>query len=128
MASNEALGKYEQKILGNWEEVYKKGQLTFWVLLALKDGPKHMSGIKDFIAERTNKTITADDQSMYRALRRYYSAELVDYTAESSKGGPDRKVYHLTNVGQRVLAAFCARNLTPVFYQGDVRTLITKEG
>ena len=29
-----------EELLDAWEETYKKGQLTFWVFLALKEGNK----------------------------------------------------------------------------------------
>ena len=33
-------------LLTSWEETYKKGQLTLWVFLALKDGQKYVDEIK----------------------------------------------------------------------------------
>ena len=44
--------KYNQiidELLSAWEETYKKGQLTFWVFLALKEGNKCMEQIKEFV-------------------------------------------------------------------------------
>ena len=70
---------YKTKLLTNWEETYKKGQLTFWILLTLKDKPIYVSEIKDFIKSITNGTISCEDQSVYRALRKYYDLEIVDY-------------------------------------------------
>jgi PadR family transcriptional regulator, regulatory protein PadR len=118
------LDDYEQKLLDGWEDVYKKGQLTLWIMLALKDGDKHMAAIKDFITTATNGTLSADDQSMYRALRRYYDAELVDFTEKPGKSGPDRKVYSLTGVGLHVLQQFLDRNITSVFYTPKIEQLI----
>lgn len=37
------------ELLDAWEETYKKGQLTFWVFLALKEGNKCVEDIKDFV-------------------------------------------------------------------------------
>ncbi len=120
------LDEYENKLLEGWEEVFKKGQLTFWIMLALKHGPKHMADIKSFIDEATGGTLSADDKSMYRALRRYFDAELIDFTAEAGDGGPDRKVYSLTPIGQKVLARFVDRNITSVFYQPTIKALIER--
>ena len=36
-------------LLSSWEETYKKGQLTLWIFLALKDGQKYVDEIKKFI-------------------------------------------------------------------------------
>jgi PadR family transcriptional regulator PadR len=117
---------YVTKILNNWEEVAKRGQLTLWVLLALKDGPKHMADIKRFIAEATHETITADDRSLYRALRRYHQAEMLGFKAQPGSG-PDRKVYELTPIGSEVLRQFIRRNITDVLFQPKIVKLLKEE-
>ncbi|HSW78704.1 MAG TPA: PadR family transcriptional regulator [Candidatus Babeliales bacterium] len=117
------LDKYERKLLEGWEEVFKKGQLTLWIMLALKDGPKHMSEIKEFIYRATNGSLSADDKSMYRALRRYYDTELVEYEERPGKGGPDLKVYSLSSVGSKVLDAFVKRNIVDVYFNKKVKEL-----
>ena len=117
---------YAQKLLDGWEEVYKKGQLTLWILLALRDGPKHMAEIKAFIERGTNGHLSVDDQSMYRALRRYYETELADY-APAPGNGPDRKVYRLSALGERLLRDFVKRNIIETLYQPSIRSLIERD-
>lgn len=117
---------YEQQLLEGWEDVFKKGQLTLWILLALKDGPKHMADIKGFILDATDGLLEADDKSMYRALRRYYDVEMVDFRTEANDKGPDRKVYQLTGVGLSVLNQFVRRNILNVFLKPSVRRLLEK--
>lgn len=121
------LNEDEYELLTGWEEIAKRGQLTLWIMLALKDNPKHMARIKTFISSATNGTLSADDQSMYRALRRYYDAGLVDYMQEKGKGGPERKVYKLTDSGQKVLSEFLRRNIKDMFYSEQVMKLVNKE-
>jgi PadR family transcriptional regulator, regulatory protein PadR len=121
------LDNYERKLLDGWEDVFKKGQLTLWIMLALKDGPKHMSEIKQFIHQATNGTLSADDQSMYRALRRYYDTELVDFKQEPGKGGPELKIYSLSHVGRNVLEIFIKRNILDVFFKPQIKSLIEGE-
>jgi PadR family transcriptional regulator PadR len=116
---------YEKKLLDGWEEVYKKAQLTLWILLALKDSPKHMTEIKLYINKLTNGTIIADDQSMYRALRRFHNAELINFITKPSDSGPNRKVYSLSRTGSVVLNEFLARNIMGVFYQDSVKKLLS---
>lgn len=118
------LDKYEKELLAGWEEVYKKGQLTLWILLALKDGPKHMEQMKRFISTFTNGALVADDKSMYRALRRYYDTELVDFNQMPSRAGPDLKIYRLSEIGTKVLDHFVKRNFLDVFFQPDVKKLL----
>jgi len=122
------LDSYENSLLSGWEDIYKKGQLTLWILLALRDSPKYMAQIKTFITEATSNTLLADDKSMYRALRRYHAAEMITFSTVPSETGPDRKLYQLASAGERVLAAFCERNIVPVFYRPDIQKLIESAG
>lgn len=114
---------YEVKLLDAWEEIYKRGQLTLWIMLALKKSAKHMHEIKEFIEESTDATLVADDKSMYRALRRYCEAEMIEFTASPNASGPDRKVYSLTTTGEAVLEAFLNRNMG-VFYKPEIMKLV----
>ncbi len=118
---------HEQKLLDGWEEAFKKGQLTLWIMLALKDSPKHMAAIKTFISSCTNGILLADDRSMYRALRRYYEVGLVDFEQAPGQNGPDRKVYQLTPTGQSVLRKFVERNILNVFFKSDIMKLLKEE-
>lgn len=118
------LSNYEQTLLEGWEETHKKGQLTFWMLFSLYESGKHMSGIKEWVYSMTHGTITADDQSMYRALRRLKSADIIQFENVPSTSGPDLKVYHLTDIGERVLGAFAKRNISSIYLQPRIRKLI----
>lgn len=113
------LNHYEQELLSGWEEIYKRGQLTLWILLALADGPKHMADIKKYIQTQTFDVVTADDRSMYRALRRYAETDLVVYKNRQISNGPDRKVYELTQTGSNVLGSFVERNIKSLVKQYD---------
>lgn len=119
--------EYEKKLLEGWEDVFKKGQLTLWIFLALKDSPKHMAEIKNFIDASTKGVLSVDDQSMYRALRRYHEVEMVRFTTEPGDNGPDRKVYALTGIGQKVLDQFLERNIISVFYRPEVKDLVLRK-
>jgi PadR family transcriptional regulator, regulatory protein PadR len=116
--------EYHDQLLSSWEDVYKKGQLTLWIMLSLADGPKHMQLIKAFIGDATNHALTVDDKSMYRALRRYVEAEMLSYTVEPSDTGPDRKIYQLTGIGRSVFESFIDRNVK-IFYVPEIKQLIT---
>ena len=121
----QGLTNYEQTLLAGWEATYKMGQLSLWVMLALKAGPKHMAQIKQFIGEASGSVVTADDKSIYRALRRYHDADLVSFEMQPSSNGPDLKVYTLTMTGRNVLGHFLQRNIS-VFYNPDIRMLVEK--
>lgn len=118
------LNCFEEKLLQGWEEVFKKSQLTFWILLSLKDGPKHMSDMKSFMTAKTNGLVEADDKSMYRALRRFADVDMVSFSLERNQNGPDRKVYQLTETGLQVLNNFAKRNILNVYYKSDIKKLL----
>jgi PadR family transcriptional regulator PadR len=120
------LDDYQQSLLIGWEEIFKKGQLTLWIALALKDGPKHMAEIKDFITRLNNGTTEVDDRSIYRALRRYHKADIVTFKMVPSDNGPERKIYRLSKNGQVLVDAFCKRNIIDVFYKPAIKRLIEK--
>lgn len=117
------LDPYERKLLEGWEDVFKRGQLTFWVLLALKEGPKHMAEIRERINELTEGMVTVEDRSLYRALQRFHDSELLTSTSAEGNRGPDRKVYALSATGNRVLSAFVERDLR-LFLKPDVARLL----
>ncbi len=84
-----------------------------------------MATIKDFIETQSQHTLTADDKSMYRALRRFHQMDLVDFRDEpSNRGGPDRKVYALTETGLHVLNRFIQKNIIDVYYQPEIIKLM----
>ena len=119
-----SLSAYEQTLLTGWEDVFKKGNLTFWIMLALKDSPKHMAEIKSFITDTTGGTISADDQSMYRALRRFNDAQLVTYVTAPSESGPDLKIYKISHIGRNILQLFIERNIIgPYFNERMIQLL-----
>jgi PadR family transcriptional regulator PadR len=118
--------QYISKLLTGWEEIAKRGQLTLWVLLALKEGPKHMADIKTFIAKATGDLITVDDKSLYRALRRYHQTEMLTFTTAPGNG-PDRKVYALSPIGAEVLRQFIDRNIIGTLYQPNIMQLMKEQ-
>ncbi len=115
---------YKSELLASWEETYKKGQLTFWLLLALRDKPLYVSEIMDFLKTATNGTISCEGQSLYRALRKYYDLEMVDYVLRQGNKGPDRKYYFLTTIGKELLSEFTKRNIS-ILYNKKIADLIT---
>lgn len=117
--------KYLADLLGSWESTYKKGQLTFWLLLSLRDQPRYVADIREFVMSTGKGTITCEEQSVYRALRKFYDLEIVDYELREGSKGPDRKYYFLTKIGKQLLKTFIDRNIM-LYYESDVSSLMTK--
>ncbi len=120
------LDTYEQQLLKSWEETFKKGQLSMWILLGLIDSDRHMQQIQDFILKSTNETLRADNQSIYRALRKFKAAEIVTTKITPGSRGPDHITYSLTETGSRVLAEFIHRNISSVYLNSENIKLFKK--
>ena len=98
-------------LLDQWESVYKRGLLTFWLLLLLHERPMYVFEMGQELIDASLETITADEKSLYRALRRFEAMGLVESTWQPSEVGPRRRYYHLTELGTELLRRFVQRNL-----------------
>ncbi len=98
-------------LLTKWEETYKKGLLSFWILLLLYERPSYPYEMSAEVAKISQGTISVDDNSIYRALNRFESVGIVKSELQQSSTGPQRKYYSLTNTGKALLAEFIQRNI-----------------
>lgn len=100
-----------EELLNAWEETYKKGQLTLWVFLALKESNKCVEDIKEFVKRMSEGAMSCEEQSLYRNLRKFQHLEIVAYESRKVSKGPDRKYYYLTETGERLFKRFVERNI-----------------
>ena len=112
-------------LLLQWEQSYKRGLLTFWILLILHEKEMYAYEMRDAIREMSYGSIVADDNSIYRALKRFADAGLIRSEKRPSPTGPPRRYYLLTEVGQQLLAAFIRRNIM-IFQQTHVLKAMEK--
>jgi DNA-binding PadR family transcriptional regulator len=98
-------------LLTKWEETYKKGLLSFWILLLLYERPSYPYEMSAEVTKISQGTISVDDNSIYRALNRFESVGIVRSELQQSNTGPQRKYYSLTDKGQALLAEFIQRNI-----------------
>jgi DNA-binding PadR family transcriptional regulator len=110
-------------LLQAWEDTYKKGQLTLWIFLALREGKKYVEEIKAFVEHESEETMTCELQSLYRTLRKYQHVGMVAYDLGEGYRGPERKYYYLTSLGNQLLDAFVARNIA-LFFNDNIRKLL----
>lgn len=115
------------ELLSAWEETYKKGQLTLWIFLALKDGKKYVDEIKLFIEIESKHTMQCEEQSLYRNLRKLHHIGAVDFESGKGHKGPERKYYYLTALGKDLLTKFVERNIQ-LFFSPNIAKLLTMEG
>jgi PadR family transcriptional regulator PadR len=118
-------------LLEQWESVYKKGLLTFWLLLLLDERPMYVFEMGQELDSVSQGTISADEKSLYRALRRFEAMGVVESTWQPSDVGPRRRYYTLTDLGVDLLRRFTERNILlfqdPAIAQRLVH-LLEKEG
>jgi PadR family transcriptional regulator PadR len=112
-------------LLNQWEETYKKGLLSFWLLLLLDQRKAYPYEIKAAINEMSHATINADENSIYRSLNRLADSGIVDSEVVASETGPSRRYFFLTGTGHELLTRFITRNIL-VYEQPDVAELIRK--
>jgi PadR family transcriptional regulator len=99
------------ELLYKWEETYKKGLLSFWILLLLYERPSYPYEMSAEVAKISQGTISVDDNSIYRALNRFESVHIVKSELQQSNTGPQRRYYSLTNTGKALLIEFIQRNI-----------------
>jgi len=116
---------YEEKLLADWEDVFRQGLLTFWVFIALDAEELDVPSVKKRVEELTDNSYSAADQTLYRVLRKHYELELVDFREIPGKG-PQKKLYRLSPLGKRLLREFTKRNIT-LFTRPQVTSLMMEE-
>ena len=99
------------ELLKKWEETYKKGLLSFWILLLLYERPSYPYEMSAEVSEISQGTISVDDNSIYRALNRFESVHIVRSELQQSNTGPQRRYYSLTDNGKALLTEFIQRNI-----------------
>jgi len=112
-------------LLNQWEETYKKGLLSFWLLLLLSKRKVYPRETKGLLAKLSQNTISADENSIYRALNRLAESKVIDSEIQPSDTGPNRRYFFLTDLGRELLGHFISRNIQ-VFQYPAVADLIKK--
>ncbi len=114
------------ELLNAWEETYKKGQLTFWVFLALKENNKCVEEIKAFVEMMSEGSMSCEEQSLYRNLRKFQHLGIVAYDCKRVSKGPERKYYRLTDTGKELFQRFVERNIL-IFTKKSIDNLLKKK-
>ncbi len=115
--------KLLDELLLSWENTYKKGQLTLWIFMALQESKKYVDEIKSFIEEKSNGTITCEEQSLYRSLRKFEVVGVLTYDLQEGNKGPDRKYYYMTELGQKLFTRFVDRNIK-LFHSTEIKNIL----
>jgi DNA-binding PadR family transcriptional regulator len=100
--------------------------VSFEILLALADGPRHGYDVMAAIEARTNGRISLNPGTLYRALDRLAHQGLLE-AGERRVGTNNRRVFKLSRLGARV-AAGEARRLADQVSAARVRRLLPQAG
>lgn len=111
------------QLLSAWEQTYKKGQLTLWIFLALQERSMYVDEIRHFVEQHSAGTISCEDQSLYRAMRKFEHIGVVGFETRKGNKGPDRKYYYMTPPGQQLFERFVERNIN-LFFTDRIRNLL----
>jgi DNA-binding PadR family transcriptional regulator len=84
-------------------------QATFLILTALADGSQHGYGIIADVLEISGDRVRLRPGTLYSALDRLRTDELIEVDREEAADGRLRRYYRLTPAGTRLLAAEAAR-------------------
>lgn len=101
------LNKDEADFLTSWEEVHKKGILTFWVLFYVSKKRYDAGALYQQLAKDDS---SLNEHSLYRLLRRLYDVGLVDQAYTEGR----KKFYCISDKGRKILNAFMVRNIEPL--------------
>ncbi|MCC6602571.1 MAG: helix-turn-helix transcriptional regulator [Anaerolineae bacterium] len=111
------------ELLAQWEDSYKKGLLSFWILLLLHQEERYAYEMTAVIAEMSQGTVVVDEKSVYRALKRFEDNQIIQSSLRKSDVGPPRRYFRLTKLGETLLRRFCQRNIL-IFQEPQVATAI----
>jgi DNA-binding PadR family transcriptional regulator len=100
--------------------------VSFEILLALADGPRHGYDVMVAIEARTNGAISLNPGTLYRALDRLLQQGLLE-SGERRVGTNSRRVFRLSRLGGRV-AAGEARRLADQVSAARIRRLLPQAG
>jgi DNA-binding PadR family transcriptional regulator len=100
--------------------------VSFEILLALADGPRHGYDVMVAIEARTDGRLSLNPGTLYRALDRLVHQGLLE-AGERRVGTTNRRVFKLSRLGARV-AAGEARRLADQVSAARVRRLLPQAG
>ena len=112
-----------EDLLLTWETNYKKGLLSFWMLLVLHDRQAYALELGGLVEAASGGSLSADENSIYRAANRFESLGLIEGERQPSPSGPPRRYHRLTPKGLALLKAFTERNIS-LFHRRDIRRRI----
>ena len=95
------------------------------MFLALKESNKCVEEVKEFVEKMSDGSMSCEEQSLYRNLRKFLNLGIVAYDSKRVSKGPDRKYYYLTDVGRELFQRFVDRNIK-IFTRESIINLLNQ--
>ena len=94
--------------------------------MSLQDAQLSVSEVGKEVSRLTKNIYKPAEQTLYRVLRKYHDLNLVSFNEIAGSGGPKKKLYGLTDFGQRMLVDFTKRNIE-LFQIDKIKKIIERK-
>jgi|GEM_PF-817351 len=98
--------KSDEKILKQWEREFKKGLVSYLILLLLLEKEMYGYELTHTLNGLSKGQITYQESGVYQILKKLNKKKIVTWFHQSSPRGPARKYYRLTDRGRELLKRF----------------------
>jgi PadR family transcriptional regulator PadR len=100
--------------LALWTREYKKGFLSYFVLMLLKDRPTYGFELIGRLSEMTRGEMVFQESGIYHILNNLNRKKFVTAQWRRSDKGPKRKYYHITDSGEQLIGVFTEQSVLPI--------------
>jgi len=105
-----------EEFLKIWSREYKKGFLTYFILLLLKENPMYGLEIADNLKEIMGGSVRLHGSNIYQILKKLKKNGMVSSKRKNSIKGPARKYYYIEPNGIRLLQIFTEKYILPLHF------------
>jgi PadR family transcriptional regulator PadR len=106
--------KENVRILKQWEKEYKKGFVSYLILLLLVENPMYGYEIIGRLEELSDNKLSFKESGIYQVLKKQKQKKTIDSYIKKSKVGPRRKYYFITEKGKNLLVFFSKKYVLPI--------------
>ncbi|MFO7916402.1 MAG: PadR family transcriptional regulator [Candidatus Krumholzibacteriales bacterium] len=108
--------KKTERFLRIWSREYKKGFLTYFILLLLKDTPMYGLEIANKLKHISDRSVRLHGSNIYQILKKLKLHGMVSSKMKDSIKGPSRKYYYIEEKGTELLVVFTQEYVIPLHF------------
>jgi PadR family transcriptional regulator PadR len=117
--------KDDVRILKKWEKEFKKGLISYLILLLLLDKEMYGYELTSTLNELSRGQITYRESGIYQVLKRLGKKKLLTTFDKPSPRGPARKYYRITPRARNLVNRFTRQYV--ISFQSQLDQLIRKQ-